>query len=56
MRIRPRPSTPFARGVLLLALVLPFGACERGAGNGSDSLAGDWDYYRMLGAEPSGEH
>ncbi len=33
-----------------VALIVGLGSC----GDGASSLRGDWDYYRMLGAQPSG--
>jgi uncharacterized protein len=39
-------------GALVLAGALLIGAC--GPSTAPDALSGDWDYYRMLGAEPNG--
>jgi hypothetical protein len=49
-RARTLPLASVAVGALLIAAA----ACGRGQGGGGAALAGDWDYYRMLGAEPSG--
>jgi len=48
--VRTASLTSLAVGALLVAAA----ACGGGGGRGASGLAGDWDYYRMLGAEPSG--
>ena len=36
---------------LCVAAIVALSACRT---NGAPTLRGDWDYYRMLGAQPSG--
>ena len=42
----PRPLAAILTAAVILSLI----SC----GNGASALRGDWDYYRMLGAKPSG--
>src|SRR5258708_16368873 len=48
---RPNIRSSWAAATLALALLI---SLVSWVGSASPALRGDWDYYRMLGAKPSG--
>jgi len=52
-RVR-RSLADLGGAVALLVLALGIASCDAGSRSEGSAIAGDWDYYRMLGAEPSG--
>ena len=49
-----RLLSPVIEAMLVLAVLIPVGCARQPTPPPANPLAGDWDYYRMLGAAPNG--